>query len=338
MRLQHVAAYLQLESRKTFRRLSGEVGRALLSPQQIKDLNERHNFRFTREDLLDADGSPKKIKDAYLELRSRCNSTCGFCLANLKTDTRPDVAMTMVTFRRIVDELKAMGSDGYLNFHCMSEPLLHPQIVEFVSIASEELPAMTTRILTNGKKLTVGMARRLADTGVKKVQVSTYLERLTDPLPKNLQTILAEVDRYRSDTDPWFASWQWGETHFQIERQQETAVRENLGGHSPNAAEVRGQYWGFCEFPFRAVAINPEGKIAKCPWDFGFSDAIGDLASGPIDSQWRNGPLQAVREKLSSGVRDGLTQCTSCNFNGGCRRNTRRTFMQRVAAHLVPTH
>lgn len=335
---EHMLPYYKYVMRRRTRKLVGEFGRVLFTAPAIRKLQDFARYAPARRELVDASGQPRAIKDAYLEVRSRCNSTCSFCLASIHTDNRPDRSMTLELYRRIVAELKEMSADGILSFHCMNEPLLHPQLAEFVRIASRELPLMTTRILTNGRKLTLERARELVEAGVSRIHITAYMEDVRKPLAANFQRLLAEMPGYSGSTDPWNARWQWGDTHFQLDRQQVTEVRDNLGGLSPNAPTLRGQYWGFCEFPFRSVFIDADGKMAKCTWDFGFSDPVGHMADGTIEDQWRNGGLAEIRKHLLQGDRSKIKHCNSCNFTGTCRRNTKRTLLQKVVSYLVPEH
>ena len=334
----HEKSHRRYLARRRRRILVGEVGRFLFSASMLRQMQEYVRIAPVRRELVDEFGRPRGIKDVYLEVRSRCNSTCSFCLASVHTDTRPDRSMSIELYRRIVSELKEAGADGILSYHCMNEPLLHPQLAEFIRIATRELPRMSTRIITNGRKLTPATAKQLVEAGTSRIHITAYMKDVREQLDAHFQRLLAEMPGYSGPTDPWSAQWTWGGTYFQLARQELTEVRDNLGGLSPNAPELTGKYWGFCEFPFRSVFIDAEGKLGKCTWDFGFTDPVGHMANGKIEDEWRNGGLVPLREQLLRGDRSGLNHCNSCNFAGTCRRNTKRTVLQKVGSYLVPEH
>ena len=80
-------------------------------------------------------------KKIYLEITNNCNLSCDFCIKN----KRVNKFMTFDEFKIILSKLK--NYTKYLYFHVLGEPLLHPNINEFIDYASNKYKI---NITTNG--------------------------------------------------------------------------------------------------------------------------------------------------------------------------------------------
>ena len=80
-------------------------------------------------------------KKVYLEITNDCNLSCGFCIKNKRIKKYIEKS----DFLFILDKLKQYTK--YLYFHVLGEPLLHPDINEFIDIASK---TFKVNITTNG--------------------------------------------------------------------------------------------------------------------------------------------------------------------------------------------
>ena len=80
------------------------------------------------------------LKKIYLEITDICNLSCSFCHGTL----REPRMMSAEAFSSITDKIR--GRAEYLYFHLMGEPLMHPGLPAFISMASEKgfKPVLTT--------------------------------------------------------------------------------------------------------------------------------------------------------------------------------------------------
>ena len=74
------------------------------------------------------------FKRAYVEITNRCNLHCSFCPGTRRQPR--DLSAEEMAF--ILQRLKAYTE--YLYFHIMGEPLLHPRLAEFLSLAYSHHP------------------------------------------------------------------------------------------------------------------------------------------------------------------------------------------------------
>ena len=67
-----------------------------------------------------------KFKKVYIEITNNCNLNCSFCNNN-KRDKK---FITVTEFEKIIQEVKQYTK--YIYLHVKGEPLLHPNIKEFI--------------------------------------------------------------------------------------------------------------------------------------------------------------------------------------------------------------
>lgn len=93
------------------------------------------------------------LKKAYVEITNICNLSCSFCPGT----KRPPRFMSPVEFEAVAEAL--VGHTGFLYFHLMGEPLLHPQLPELLDIAHKK--GFRVIITTNGTLLPSGQGASL---------------------------------------------------------------------------------------------------------------------------------------------------------------------------------
>lgn len=136
------------------------------------------------------------LKKVYIEITNTCNLNCDFCIQNKRIRS----VMSEDNFRRILVELK--GYTKYLYFHILGEPLLHPNIINFINIASTEgfFVNITTNGYLIGKLENVNILRQL------NISLHSYDERYNISLDKYMDSIFEVVDNFK-DTYVSYRLW-----------------------------------------------------------------------------------------------------------------------------------
>ncbi len=108
----------------------------------------------------------KRFRKVYLEISNICNLRCHFCPGT----RRKKQAMTQEEF--IVLLCKLRGYTDYLYFHLMGEPLLHPELERFLTIAASM--GFKVILTTNGSLLAGLQEQLLQSPGLHKVNISLH--------------------------------------------------------------------------------------------------------------------------------------------------------------------
>lgn len=101
----------------------------------------------------------------YVEITNICNMNCSFCHGHSRKAGR----MSADEFTRVLDKLD--GQTKYIYYHLMGEPLTHPQLPEFIRLATGK--GFRSVITTNGTLLKKRGAELIA-AAPHKVSVSLH--------------------------------------------------------------------------------------------------------------------------------------------------------------------
>lgn len=108
----------------------------------------------------------KKFSRIYIEITNVCNLSCSFCIGNVRAPR----FMSTDEFTAIIQQAKPYTDYVYL--HVLGEPLLHPQLEEFLDIAKQH--GMTVNITTNGTLLGKAQTVLLNAPALRKVSISLH--------------------------------------------------------------------------------------------------------------------------------------------------------------------
>ena len=100
----------------------------------------------------------KRFKRVYIEITNVCNLSCNFCPKTMRKAHSMDVD----SFKKILDQVKPYTD--YLYLHLKGEPLLHPNLPEFLDLCAER--EFKVNITTNGTLL-----RKMKDKIIKKPSI-----------------------------------------------------------------------------------------------------------------------------------------------------------------------
>ena len=108
----------------------------------------------------------KRFQKIYVEISNLCNFRCSFCPGT----QRPLRAMTEAEFSALLPKLRPWTD--YLYFHLMGEPLCHPNLDRFLSLAGES--GFRVILTTNGSLLEKKSAQLLSQPALHKINISLH--------------------------------------------------------------------------------------------------------------------------------------------------------------------
>ncbi len=135
----------------------------------------------------------KKYKKIYIEITNNCNLSCSFC-SEVKRKRR---FMTRDEFENILIKIK--DYTDYIYLHIKGEPLLHPNIIEFLRLA--EKYNLKVNLTTNGT-LFSKMAKELSEcNSLHKINFSLHsennLDNYCEEIFKNVELLKDKIVIYR---------------------------------------------------------------------------------------------------------------------------------------------
>ena len=135
----------------------------------------------------------KKYKKIYIEITNNCNLKCSFC-SEVKRKRR---FMTTEEFENILIKIK--DYTDYIYLHIKGEPLLHPNIIEFLHLADKY--NLKVNLTTNGT-LFSKVAKELSGcNSLRKINFSLHSENSLDnyceEIFKNVELLKDKIIIYR---------------------------------------------------------------------------------------------------------------------------------------------
>jgi len=256
----------------------------------------------------------------FFEVRTRCNGTCSFCAASIQNEIREDISMPIELYKKVINELKTLKFSGRIAYHVNNDPLIFPQLSEFVEYARQNLPNAWIQILTNGKALTLKNAENLLKAGINELSINLYNDDFFAELPKSIQDINDNL------IPKFYKSEQIKTGHgpdgsknifrFNVFRRKVSDILTSRAGTSPNKKEKSKMPRGFCEYPFTQFNITADGTVSKCCADFYFSDPMGNVNNKSVMEIWKGEKFNNVRRTLLQGKREDITTCRECDSYG----------------------
>jgi len=243
-----------------------------------------------------------------------CNFKCKMCPTGVGTLGRAQDFMSMTTFSVIVGDCVGRGTG--IRFIGFGEPLLHPEIVNFVQMANDA--GLPTHINTNGSKLTEKMAGDLLSAGLDSIKFSfqgvdsksfsemrkiDYFEPLLDKI-----AIMSGVRSVNSRPYISVSTTTTNETQEQIEAFKDRlypmvdqiTVGKTIFDFMGDGAKDEGfRHPKPCPEVNDKLSIHWDGSVVTCCNDFSGKNTIGNVQTVPIELLWTESIIEKYREHLS---------------------------------------
>lgn len=108
----------------------------------------------------------RRFKRIYIEITNTCNLDCSFC----PKTSRKSAFMSAELFNKILCKIKDYGK--YLYFHVMGEPLLHPDLNNFLDLCGKE--GFHANITTNGTLINKNKASLISNPALRLINFSLH--------------------------------------------------------------------------------------------------------------------------------------------------------------------
>lgn len=297
-----------------------------------KDLFESNDTRF-REYRKKWKDFPEKFYVGEfplfidLEVTSTCNLRCPFCATTFRGGRIKKGFMSFDTVKKILDE----GADNNLygvKFNIRGEPLLHPQIHDFVKYAKTK-GLIDVYFNTNAMLLSEEVANKLIDVGLDRLSISFegYTKDVYEKhrVGANYEAVLSNIENLQSlkkrrgvehpkiriqavmlpDISTLFEDYK----KFWIERADEVGF---LDYKVMNVRKKGVKYQWACPQIWQRMAIWWNGIILPCNHDDDGLIALGSINEMTIKQAWFSEKLNNIREMHKSGLAHEISACNGC--------------------------
>ena len=262
-----------------------------------------------------------------VEVTSACNLKCPFCATTYRGGVIKKGNMSFDMMKKIIDEGAGKGLYG-VKFNIRGEPLLHPQIDDFVRYAKEK-GLIDVYFNTNAMPLDDAMSRRLIDAGLDRLSISCegYTKDVYEKyrVGADFDTVLANIERMQA------IKKELGVDHPKIRiqtvmlpeledtfddyRRFWSAYADEVGylDYKEMKAKKKGvAYPWACSQIWQRMAIWWDGTILPCNHDDDGVLALGNVGEISIDSAWHSKELSDMRAAHKDGRAHEFQACDGC--------------------------
>jgi radical SAM protein with 4Fe4S-binding SPASM domain len=244
--------------------------------------------------MIDSQNIP--LQAVEIEINHACNRSCSYCPNSIQ-ERKTKGTMSKELYLLILDQLKRVNFSGRISYDFYNEPMLHPELAEFVLMTKIALPKSKVHLYTNGTLLTEEKFKLLIESGVDKIIATRHendmndanyvFEKVYQELPIHLK---AKVD-YR--------------THNEL-------ILVNRGGLLKQISAT-GLGLTPCFIPSHMLTITVDGRVLSCFEDFNENLIFGDLKSENLIDIWHKDTFTQFRKNLQKGLRHLHSPCQECS-------------------------
>jgi MoaA/NifB/PqqE/SkfB family radical SAM enzyme len=299
-----------------------------------------------------------------IDVTNLCNLRCPVCPVTVAMN-RTRGMMSLQTFKMIVDDLARHRAKPAIYFNFSGEPTLNPELPELVAYAARH--GHETFISTNATKLDRGLAERLIEAGLSRInlcldgftaeaqesyrirsnfeQVKANIEgfaearrRLGKPQPELvLQTLLtSKSETQADDMVAWAARIGLDQVRFKtfsLGSYTDAETRARFAHFLPTRAAWRrtqsGRVRRFCSFPFHQSVVFWNGDLGLCCIDYDQMVQLPNIEQGGFVGALRS---DAVARARRNGFLKRFEVCRSCTYSNAENMGFRVRLRPRDAA------
>lgn len=287
----------------------------------------------------------KGFKEASLpyiyevEPTNACPYRCYMCPRGRGEMKRPIGFMSLELFKKIVKQVSP--SQRMLRLHHFGEPVLHPDLPEFIRITRSAglIPALSL----NPSSLSEEIIDRMIDSGVGIVCFSLdsldserlyKIRGVRKTVDYCLKMVDYFIDRSRLSSRPVFKIIQMVSLSANRDEQESFLSLKERYPEGDVYVYISGNY-GFgdieliketdekgvdgikssdavCSAPFDDLVILWNGDVVLCCYDYNGFNIIGNIGEDTLEKIWNGEKAREIREIFNQGRTDLLRFCNKC--------------------------
>jgi MoaA/NifB/PqqE/SkfB family radical SAM enzyme len=300
----------------------------------MKEILKRYKANLSIDDFENPTPSTLNV-----EVNNICNLKCVMCPTS--TSIRKKGMMDLELFRNVLDEAVEMGITQ-VALHTVGEPILHPQIAEFIRLSKSK--NVYTYMDVNGNYFRDGLHGEIIDAGLDSLKFSidghnqeTYSKiRCGGNLEKVMENLklMHELRKQKKSGMKLFAQFMicsLNQAHINDFKKKispfvdeiQISVVLNQGGQLSNFDDLPSEKLNsviqkhrkrcVCRSPFKRIIISWDGYLTACCIDFELDLKYAKYEKGKLKELWNCDNLRDIRRKIVSSDLESLKICKSCD-------------------------
>ena len=178
-----------------------------------------------------------------IELTNQCNLQCPQCPQG-KLDV-PKGFMDRETFKKCLEYC-----NGYTELNWRGEPLLHPDLIEYIQIAKKVNPSLNLGLHTNGLLMTQSFFEEMADNGLNWIHISLHTKQSCEKYKR--------VKEWNNQRDNPLC------VYAEVDTTQEELQARSFGLADDMFQKYHIANWGGYLTEYRSINMDPEEHAKKC--------------------------------------------------------------------------
>ena len=270
----------------------------------------------------------KKYKKIYVEITNRCNLSCSFC----SKVEKPLRNMTIEEFKCVIKKIKDYTDTIYL--HVKGEPLVHPNLIEFLNVAEEH--NIKVNLTTNGT-LFPNLVDKLKECkSLKKINFSLHSENnkenYLEDIFKNVEKLQEVTVVYRlwtlnnggldvksTQTVNKIVSYYKLSTEIvdKIKNENNVKIKDRIFVDKDNEFEwpsiTNHNSCGFCYALKTHIAILVDGTVVPCCLDSNGLVDLGNIYNESLENIINSNRYQTLKKSFQDR-KPSEDLCKSCTY------------------------
>ena len=272
----------------------------------------------------------KKFRKIYIEITNICNLNCSFC----SKVNRKKEYMDIDTFEDIISKIK--DYTDYVYLHVKGEPLLHPNIIDFINICDKY--NLKVNLTTNGTLFPQEVDKLRMCKNLNKINfslhsennINNYCEKIfesVEKLPNNITTIYRlwtlknkELDEKSTNIvnkikDYYNLST---ETVEKIKNENNIKIKSTIYVDKDNEFEWpsindKEESCGYCYALKTQIAILVDGTVVPCCLDSDGIINLGNIKEQSMDEIINSDRFKRLKESFQQR-KPSEELCRKCTF------------------------
>lgn len=236
------------------------------------------------------------LQAVEIEINHACNRSCSYCPNSISERLTKGI-MTLAAYQIVLNNLAEFDFAGRISFDFYNEPLLNPNLSEFVKMTKQQLPKTQIHLYSNGTLLTEAKTMALFANGVDRLVITKHEEDefskkfVFDAVYNSLNEELRNKVLFKSYKD--------------LHLVNRGGLLKHISSHGLDLHP--------CFIPSHMLTVTVDLRVLSCFEDYNENLIFGDLKQEKLIDIWNKDSYKLFRGNLQKGLRHLHMPCRNCS-------------------------